>query len=237
MAGYIRIDRKILDWEWYSDANTCRLFIHLLLKANWRDGRFQGIDIPRGSLITSYNTLADESGLSVRNVRTALEHLKTTGEVTVSRHSKFSVITIKNYSLYQTGDTVADNQVTVNRQTTDNQVTTIEESNKGINKKKNKESIVRFTPPTPENVTEYCREKGYQVDAERFVDFYESKGWMIGKNKMKDWKAAVRTWAKSEKKFAGSDGTSAKRTKFSNFTERSYNFDELEKQFLGGQED
>lgn len=49
--------------------------------------------------------------------------------------------------------------------------------------------------PSPENVSEYCREKGYtHVDAERFVDFYASKGWMVGKNRMKDWKAAVRNW-------------------------------------------
>lgn len=125
--GHIKLDRKILEWEWYSDPNTCRLFIHLLLKANWKDGRFQGIEIPRGSFVTSYATLANESGMSVRNVRTALEHLKTTGEVTVNRHSKFSVITIKNYCAYQSTDTISDNQVTVDRQSTDSQPTTIEE--------------------------------------------------------------------------------------------------------------
>ena len=55
MGGHIKIDRRILEWEWYSDINTCRLFIHLLLKANWKDGRFQGTEVPRGSLVTSYN--------------------------------------------------------------------------------------------------------------------------------------------------------------------------------------
>nr|DAW15719.1 MAG TPA: endonuclease [Caudoviricetes sp.] len=54
--------------------------------------------------------------------------------------------------------------------------------------------VVRFTPPTVEEVRNYISEKGYEVNADNFVDFYESKGWMIGKNKMKDWKAAVRTW-------------------------------------------
>ena len=57
----------------------------------------------------------------------------------------------------------------------------------------------RFMPPTIEQVKEYIREKGYTVDADRFVDFYASKGWMVGKNKMKDWKAAVRTWAREKK--------------------------------------
>lgn len=56
-----------------------------------------------------------------------------------------------------------------------------------------------FVPPTLEEVNVYVSEKGYTVDAERFIDFYTSKGWMVGKNKMKDWKAAVRNWWKNEK--------------------------------------
>jgi hypothetical protein len=56
----------------------------------------------------------------------------------------------------------------------------------------------RFTPPTVDEVREYCRERGNTVDAERFVDFYAAKGWMVGKNRMKDWKAAVRTWEKED---------------------------------------
>lgn len=57
----------------------------------------------------------------------------------------------------------------------------------------------RFTPPTVEEVQEYCSERGNAVDAQSFVDFYISKDWYIGKNKMKDWKAAVRTWEKNQR--------------------------------------
>jgi hypothetical protein len=57
-----------------------------------------------------------------------------------------------------------------------------------------------FTPPSLEEVRSYIKSNGYPVDADRFVNFYESKGWMIGKNKMKEWQAAVRTWAKSSDK-------------------------------------
>ena len=56
----------------------------------------------------------------------------------------------------------------------------------------------RFSPPTVDEVKAYCLEHGYTVDADRFVDYYESNGWMIGKNKMKDWKAAVRSWSRKE---------------------------------------
>lgn len=56
----------------------------------------------------------------------------------------------------------------------------------------------RFVPPTVDEVRAYCAEKGYPIDPERFVDFYSSKGWMVGKNKMQDWRAAVRTWSRKE---------------------------------------
>ena len=55
----------------------------------------------------------------------------------------------------------------------------------------------RFVPPTPEEVTGYAKGINFDLDGQHFIDFYESKGWMIGKNKMKDWKSAVRTWKKS----------------------------------------
>ena len=62
-----------------------------------------------------------------------------------------------------------------------------------------KPTHTRFAPPTIGQVTEYCTSKGYSVDPERFVDYYTSNGWMVGKNKMKDWKAAVRSWNGKEK--------------------------------------
>lgn len=65
--------------------------------------------------------------------------------------------------------------------------------------KKNNSYMGRFTPPTLQEVQVYCMSRHNNVDPEKFIDFYAAKGWMIGKNKMKDWKAAVRTWEKGEK--------------------------------------
>ena len=123
---YIKLSRKILEWEWYSDTNTKVLFLHMLLKANWKDGRFQGVEIPRGSFASSYQTLALETGLTVKNVRTSLEHLKKNGEVAVNRHTKFSVFTIKNYTKYQS----TGSQPACDRQSTGSQPATIEEGKK-----------------------------------------------------------------------------------------------------------
>ena len=128
MTGYIKISRKIMLWGWYKDANTCRLFLHMILKANYKDGEYQGVTIPRGAFVSSYPELAQEIGLSVKNIRTALEHLKKTGEVAVNRHPKFSVFTVQNYSMYQT----CGSQVAENRQSEGIQPATIKE---GKNKK------------------------------------------------------------------------------------------------------
>ena len=61
-----------------------------------------------------------------------------------------------------------------------------------------KKKTSRFISPTVEEVRQYCQENDYVLDSQRFVDFYECKGWMVGKNKMKNWKAAVRTWARKD---------------------------------------
>lgn len=124
-----------MKWGWYRDGNTCRLFLHMILKANYKDGEYQGMTIPRGAFVSSYPELAQEIGLSVKNIRTALEHLKKTGEVAVSRHSKFSVFTVKNYSVYQSGGS----QVAENRQSDGSQPATIKESKN----KKIKEIYIR----------------------------------------------------------------------------------------------
>lgn len=87
-----------------------------------------------------------------------------------------------------------------------------------------KESIGRFTPPTPAQVSEYIAEKGYSVDAEKFVDFYESKGWFVGKNKMKDWKAAVRNWARSQRQESTTKG-SRTTNRFNNFESSGTDWD------------
>ncbi len=71
-------------------------------------------------------------------------------------------------------------------------------NNRGNSDELRKKRATRFIPPTVEEVRAYCMERGNNVNAETFVDFYTAKGWVVGKNKMRDWKAAVRTWEKSE---------------------------------------
>lgn len=103
--------------------------------------------------------------------------------------------------------------------------------NENVNEKDKKESSTRFTPPTLENVMGYCQQMGYQIDCQRFIDFYASKGWMVGKNKMKDWKAALRNWARQDD---GDKRTLPKKNQFSNYgNQRDYDADELSKKING----
>lgn len=137
MDGHIKLYRRFLDWEWYQDINTKVLFIHMLLKANWKDAKFMGTTVPRGSFVSSIKNLASETGLTEREIRTGISHLKSTGEVTSKATNKYSVFTIKNYDLYQTDDRQDDSRVTGERHSNDKRTTTIEERNKEIKKENN----------------------------------------------------------------------------------------------------
>lgn len=98
---YVKVFRKMLEWEWYTDVNTTKLFLHCLLKANWRDGTWRGYKYKRGQFITSLPTLARETGMTIKEVRTALNHLKRTGEVADWHDSKIRVITVLSYDQFQ----------------------------------------------------------------------------------------------------------------------------------------
>lgn len=206
-GNYIKINRSVLEWEWYRNINTKVLFFHMILKANWKVGKFEGKEIPRGSFVSSYPRLAEECDLTVNEIRTALKHLVSTGEITVRKYSKYSVFTVNNYCVYQeinsqsTDTSQADHiQSTGSAQSVNSLLTTIEEGKKEKRKEGNKNNTVRFTPPDLEMIRDYCKERNNSVDPQVFLDFYSSKGWMVGQNKMKDWKAAVRTWERSGRK-------------------------------------
>lgn len=101
MSGWIKLHRKLTEWEWYSDVNTSRVFMHLLLVANHKDNQWRGIPIKRGQRLTSISKLADETNLSVKNIRTSIKRLKATSEVASYSNAQHTVFTIVNYDLYQ----------------------------------------------------------------------------------------------------------------------------------------
>lgn len=100
-TGFITIHRKILEWEWYDHIPTKTLFIHCLLRANHKSGKWRGQAFKRGEFITSIKTLSIETGLSEKQVRTSLDNLMSTNEVGKQSTSRNTVISIVNYDLYQ----------------------------------------------------------------------------------------------------------------------------------------
>ena len=115
--GFIKIYRQLLEWEWYTDVNTKVLFLHCLLKANYKTKKYQKNTVKKGSFVTSLESLSKETGLTIRQTRTALEHLISTGELTNKSSSKSRIITVVNYDKYQDADKQNDKQTTSKRQT------------------------------------------------------------------------------------------------------------------------
>ena len=150
--------------------------------------------IERGSFITSLENLSEETGLTIQQVRTGLKKLKSTQCLTSKGQAKYSVITVINYSGYQNCNTIDNKQVT----TTNNKEQVNNKTNLKVSLGK-KSSSKKFIPPQLSAVECYCKERNNGIDPQKFVDFYEARGWMYGKTKIKDWKAAVRTWEHQEK--------------------------------------
>ena len=190
--SFIKLDRKIQYWGWYGDPSVLAVWIHILIDANFKENVWQGMTIKPGELVTSVSRMSLETGLSVQQVRTALKKLESTNEIRCKTTNKYTLIHVCKWSQYQTNNEQSTSEPTSGATC---RVTTPKECKeyKNVNKPP-------FIPPKVEEVEEYCRSRGNGIDASSFVDFYTSKGWMVGKNKMKDWKAAVRTWERSRAK-------------------------------------
>ena len=100
-GNYVKISRSILDWEWWMDMNTTRVFIYMIIRANWKEGKFKGIDIPRGSFVASIASISDGTGLTHDEVRTAIKHLIKSGNVTKQSTNKYTVFSVVGYDSYQ----------------------------------------------------------------------------------------------------------------------------------------
>lgn len=157
LNGFIKIHRKLLTWEWYTDINVRVLFFHCLLKANHKSERWQGIEIKAGQFVTSYGHLAKECGLSTQQTRTAIDKLKLTGEITSQTTSRYSIITIRNWYLYQTNNKQNNKQIT-NEQQTNNNKQEIKEEKKNINLSlSNSSTRARVGKREREILKSYCK--------------------------------------------------------------------------------
>lgn len=205
VEGFIKLHRQITEWEWFDEPTTFQVFLKLLLLVNWKEQKWRGITVNAGSTIKSLETLADLSGLSVRNWRTAIRNLEKTGEVTQSRHGKYRILTVKKWSEYQQADT----KVTGKRQEDDREVTAIEEGKKG--RRKEVRTPVRHETQTLFNTIDTaCQKyglnnkvniKALDVYVERYirkirlgVEFQKCLAWLIDNGKRDITSQRVGNW-------------------------------------------
>lgn len=99
--GWISLYRKFVKWQWYKNANIKSVFMHLVLFANHKEENWRGIIVKRGQLITSRETLSDDLGLSIQQIRTCLSKLESTNEIKIETTNRYSLITVINYDKYQ----------------------------------------------------------------------------------------------------------------------------------------
>lgn len=248
---FVKLNRKILDWKWYQDGTTFRVFVHLILKANVFDNDFQNITVHRGQLVTSYGRIAGDLGfykgdkISVQPIRTAIKHLKTTGEINTEPISCGLLITINNYNTYQGESTYhsshnnsANSELTGNKQEVNSQLTEDKQQYNKLNKynksyKSKTERQKLLLPPLGlfENV--FLTEKEKQDLESKYPKTYQGKIDRLSRYLVNSRKryvnhyAVLLGWLEEDKEI---DENNIKVSRNSSFTNEmaSYNIEELE---------
>ncbi len=176
-----------------------------------RTSSFSAIDLVKGeALMGDYRSY----GLTEQKYRTAKKNLEKWKFITTKATSRGTIIKIINsrvFDINQEEDNDQHNEQPTNSQRTVNEQVTTNKNDKNVNNEKNEKNkekslVDKVRPPPPkksfsipslEEITEYCQERNNAILPEKFFDYYQSNGWKVGKNPMKDWKAAIRTWERS----------------------------------------
>ena len=184
---FVKLDRNIKDWRWFKNRNVLQVWIWLLVSVNIKPHDFENETIQPGEVATSRKTIAAATGLTERQVRSAIDALKKTGEVSVRIRARYQVITILRWSLYQSimsgkmsGSRPADVRL---------ESGSCPQSKNGKNVRRKEKNI--FSPPTIDQVLAFAKSEQLpmtQKDAEQFIWFNESRGW----KGTTDWHALVR---------------------------------------------
>lgn len=206
--GYIKLWRKIEDSFIMRDPDALWLWIKLLMKANHKDTEFMfngsKVVLKRGQLITGRKALSNESTVSESKIFRLLKCFEIEHLIEQQKTNRYSIVSIVSYDDYQFNEHQNEQLVNNQRTTSEQPVNTSKELLSTKDPLINIKRVV-FTPPSLQEVIVYCLERKNGIDSQKWHNFYTAKDWMIGKNKMKDWKAAVRTWEKDYTKKEGTE--------------------------------
>jgi hypothetical protein len=190
---FVKFDRNLLKWRWFQHPKTLAVWIWLIMNANVEDHDFERETIHRGEVATSYRRIMTDTGLSSKEVRTALNHLKETGEVATRIRPKYQVISILEYSRYQdvpAGKTAGKGQAK-GRQTAGKGQ---QYKNVRSKEEKNEKNDCVHTPPSRAEVEEFCKGLGITTDIDAFLQYNSATGWKIGRTKVEDWRPLLMKW-------------------------------------------
>lgn len=145
MKGYIKLDRKILNWGWFKEENMLKLWLYLLLTAQHQDTYIKGVMLKRGEVLFGRKQASKDTGISEQSIRTCINRLKSTNEITTKSTNKYTIITILKYDEYQNNNkkstNKSTNKLTNNQPTTNQQLTTYKNVNNVNNVNKYKRDI------------------------------------------------------------------------------------------------
>lgn len=190
---YVKIFRKMLGWGWYGDTNTFRVFMHILLKANYQESEYRGHKIPAGACVFGRKKWSKELGLSEQQIRTAIFHLQSTNEITIKSTNKFTVVTLTNWEFWQ----IEEGKSTKKR--TNHQPSSQPTSNQQVTTSKESKNIRNTTTPTIEDVRKYVADNNLSIDADYFYKYYETAEWKDVKgHPVKNWKLKALNWNRKE---------------------------------------
>ena len=194
MSGWIKLDREITSHWIFEDSWKFRNWIDLLTLVNHSEQKvnIKGTVLTcyRGQTLCSLDTFARRWKCDKSKVRRFLKLLEDDSMIELKSEHITTRLTICNYDTYQGEGNADETQMKRKRHKDETQMT----PNKNDNNEKKERSI--FKAPTLEDLKSFCLENNLELNASDFINYYDSNGWMVGKNKMKDWKATVRRWSK-----------------------------------------
>lgn len=189
-AGWIKIDRNLLEWRWVRHPITLAVWIHLLLRANYKDVEIGTDVVRRGEVYIAQDLLATDIGITKKQLRTALEHLKETGEIRAQRRiGKTLVISIPNYDKYQ-----GEGQRNGSERATKGQHIKKDKKDKNILSPPLPPSSKPYTIPTIEEVREYERSTSSGKDPDLFYKHYSRLEWKANNKPIYNWRKLYDIW-------------------------------------------
>lgn len=209
MEGWLKLHRAIVDSAVFEDAEVLKIWIWLLCNVahEEHDTIYYGkiIHLKKGQIVSGRKKIAQLTNMSESKVYRALNLLKKMGNIDIKVNNRFSLITVVKWAFFQADNKKVNSKTTAKQQQNDSKTTAKQQQDNTTKECKELKECIEWKecqeeayPPTLAQIKKYCSENGINIDAEKFYYRYSATGWMVGKSKIKDWRAMLRLWETNE---------------------------------------